>query len=288
MPLRLAACLSTLAALALMPAAAHAAKVVRPSSVQRTATLAAGAHTLRLECPRAAVALNAAVIRKSPGVTVRRSVPGRGPGDWRFRVVAESGGSKVRSVLRCVQLNVPAGLSSARLSVRTRRTIGIPVAPGGTAAVRTGCGGGWLATGYGLDAGGRGDVRLTSAVPTAHGWRFVLENLGAAEGRASVGVRCLRQRVRSTSGSAELELRGLRRARGNLLGSRRTITFSRGCGAGRYNLATGFAFDPAASLELATTGPTRAQLGRWTFVQTEPGNTVTSYLVCLSTRSGFH
>jgi hypothetical protein len=273
---------------AALPVGAAAANVIRPSSVNESATLSAGTHTLRLECPSPSVALNAAVIRKSPGVTVRRSLPGRRPGDWRFHVAAESGGSRVRSVLRCVRLNVPAGLGGARLTVKTRRSIGIPVPPGATAAVRTGCGRPWLATGYALDRGSSGDVRLTSVVPSAHGWRFVLKNVGAAEARASVSVRCLRQRVTSTSGSAELKLRAMRPARGNLLGTRSTTTFSMGCGPGRFNLATGFAIDPAAPLELATTGPTRAQWGRWTFVQTRPGNSVASYLVCLGTRSGFH
>jgi len=111
MPLRIAASFSVVATLIAAPAGAHAASIVRPVSVSETNTLTAGTHTLHRRCPSPSVALNAAVIRKSPGVSVRRSIPGSRAGDWRFRVAVANAGSRVRSVLRCVRLEVPAGIS---------------------------------------------------------------------------------------------------------------------------------------------------------------------------------
>jgi hypothetical protein len=287
MPLRIAAPLFILAALIAVPAGARAASVVRPSSVNTTSVLTAGAHTIRSECPSPSVALNAAVIRKSPGVTVRRSIPGRGAGDWRFRVGVANGGSRVRSVLRCVRLDVPAGLSGASLEVKTRRQPGIAVPVGGATEAAVRCGSGWVATGYGLDAGASGSLRLASVVPVARGWNFVLENVGPAPVTAGVSARCLRRRV-GTTGAAELRFGVTRPSRGNTVGTDSTPTFSHGCGTGRFSLATGSIVDPRDTIELAANGPVRSQFGRWTFAQASAGDRVRTFLVCLSRSSGFN
>ena len=287
MPLRLAASVSAIAVLITVPAGAHAANAVRPSSINSTSTLSAGTHTIRSECPSPSVAVNAAVIRKSPGVTLRRSIPGRGTGDWRFRVEVADGGSRVRSVLRCVRLDVPAGLSGARLEVNTRKRPGVAVPVGGAAEVAVRCGPAWVATGYGLDAGPSGNVRLASVVPVAHGWNFVLENVGSAPVTAGVSARCLRRRV-GTTGSAELRFDITRPSRGNILATDSTPALTQGCGPGRFSLATGSIVDPRDPIELAASGPFRSQLGRWAFRQASAGDGVRTFLVCLSRGSGFN
>jgi hypothetical protein len=283
---RLAASISVVAALVALPAGAHAASVVRPSSVHETAVLTAGAHTISLQCPSPSVALNAAVIRKSPGVTVRRSIPGDSAGNWRFKVSAADGGSRVRSTLRCVRLAPPAGVSGTQLEVKTRSRSGVTVPAGGTAAVRLRCGGAWVATGYGFDDR-LGNLRFASVVPSAHGWDFVLENTGSGAATAAVSARCLRQRV-SAAGGSELSFGVTRPSRMNILGTSSTQTLAHGCGASRFSLATGSVLDPADTLELATTGPTRPQSGRWTFRQASGGDRVRTFLVCLSRGSEFN
>lgn len=286
MPLRIVASISVVAALIAVPAAAHAASVVRPTSVSGTDTLTAGTHTLRLQCPSPSVALNAAVIRKSPGVSVRRSIPGSRAGDWRFRVEVANGGSRVRSVLRCVRLDVPAGVSGARLEVKTRRQPDLAIPAGGATEVAVRCGSAWVATGYGLDAGASGNVRLASVVPVAQGWNFVLENVGSTPATAGVSARCLRRTV-SAASSAELRFGVTRPSRGNILGTSSTPTLSQSCGAGRFSLATGSIVDPRDAIELAASGPVRSQRGRWTFRKASGGDRVRTFLVCLNRSSNF-
>ena len=286
MPLRIAVSISVVAALLAVPAGAHAANVVRPTSVSGTDTLTAGTHTLHLQCPAPSVALNAAVIRKSPGVTLRRSIPGSAAGNWRFRVEVANGGSRVRSVLRCVRLDVPAGMSGVRLGVKTTSEPGVGIPGDGATEVALRCGPAWVATGYALDAGGSGNVRLASVVPVAHGWNFVLENVGPADASAGVSARCLRRTV-STAGSAELRFDITRPSRGNILGTNSTPTLSHSCGAGRFSLATGSIVDPRDPIVFAAGGPIRSQGGRWTFRNASGGDRVRTFLVCLSRSTGF-
>jgi hypothetical protein len=293
MPLRIAACLSLTAALLALPAAADAANVVRPSSVSSTALVPAGAtRTVSLQCPSSSVALNGAVTRTGPGVTVRRSTPGSQPGTWRFRVAAQRGGGarRAHAVLRCVRLAVPRGLSGASLGVKTRTRPVVPIPVGGTASVAVRCGPAWLATGYGLDAGPSGNVRLASAVPVAHGWDFTLENVGSAPATAGVSARCVRQTVSAqrSGGSAELRFQITRPSQANSLGTSPRPRFSHSCGQRRFSLATGFTLDPLATIELADSGPLKATWGRWQFRQASGGDEVRTFLVCLSRSSEFN
>jgi hypothetical protein len=285
----LSACIPLTIVLLASPAGAHAADVLRPSSVAvESVASGRGASTVSVSCPAPAVALNAAVTRKPAGVTVRRSTPGTGPGDWRFRLfgATPAGAQGTRVVLRCIRLAVPPGLSGARLVVRTRRSPGIAVPAGGSSTVQLRCGPAWLATGYGLDVGRSRDVRLASAVPVAHGWDFVLENTGSGPVTAGVSARCLRQTVRA--GSAELRFRASRPSRENRLGNRRSTALAHGCGAGRFSLATGVILDPLDTIELAASGPIRRGWGRWGFQQARGGDRVRTFLVCLRTDSAFN
>lgn len=290
MPFRLAAQVSVLAALATVPAGAQAANVVRTTSITASTVVSAGgASTGKLECPSPWVALNGAVTRMGTGITLRRSRPGTEAGDWGFRFVADgSARRRVSTMLRCVRLELPEGVSGTRLAVMTRRRPGVSIPAGGTAAVRLRCGPAWVATGHGFSER-RGTVRLASVVPSEHGWDFVLENTGSTGALADVSARCLRQTVSATSGggATELRFRVARLFRLNTLGTDRTPTFSHRCGGNQFSLATGSVVDPLATIELAASGPLRAGWGRWNFRQASGGDSVRTFLVCLARGTGF-
>jgi hypothetical protein len=284
---RLAACISLSVVPLAAPGGALAGEVMKASSVTADVVVpAGGTSSVSLECPGTAVALSGAVRQMGSAVALRRSTPGLGANDWSFRFAANgSGGRRVSAVLRCVRLAVPAGLGEARLEVKTLRRTGVVIPAGGTASVQVRCGLAWLATGHGLEPGTSGNVRVASAVPVAHGWNFVLENVGAAPVSAGVSARCLRQTVRA--GSAELRFRASRPSRGNTLGNSSSPSFAHGCGAGRFSVATGLVLDPLATIELAATGPVRRAGGRWSFRQASGGDRVRSFLICLRTDSTF-
>jgi hypothetical protein len=290
MPFRLAASISVIAALAAVPAGAQAANVVRTTSIDASSVVpAGGATTEELECPSPWVALNGAVTRMGTGVTLLRSRPGSDAGDWSFRFAAEgSARRRVSVVLRCVRLELPAGVSGTRLQVMTRRRPGVSIPAGATAAVRLRCGKAWVATGHGVSER-RGTVRLASVIPSARGWDFVLENTGSTAALADVSARCLRRTVSATRGGGptELRFRVTRPFRSNNLGTDRTPTFSHRCGANQFSLATGSVVDPLETIELALGAPLRVGWGRWNFRQASGGDTVRTYLVCLARGSGF-
>lgn len=287
MPFRLAAPLSVLAMLAAAPAGAQAANVIRTTSVTGSAVVPAGsAITSQLECPAPWIALSGAVTSKGTGVTVRRSSPGGGAGDWGFRFAADRSARRtVRTVLRCVRLAVPPGVSGARLNVQTRSRLNIRVPAGGTASAAVRCASrAWVATGYGF-ADPRGTLRLASVVPSARGWEFVVENTGSAGALAAVSARCLDQRVTAASG-AELRFQVTRPSDENVLSARRP-RFSHSCGANLFSLATGSIVDPRGTIELADSGPRRVAFGRWTFRRASGGERVRTFLVCLARGSAF-
>jgi hypothetical protein len=291
MPFRAAARISIAATLLALPGSSHAAGVVTPSSATAVAVVPAGATVgMDLQCPRPAVALNAAVRQKGAGVTVRRSAPGQDAGDWSFRLAAAPGSNARRAsaVLRCVELTLPIGTSRARLGVRTRSRPDIAIPAGGSAAAQLRCGAGWIGTGYGLDAGTSDDVRLASVVPVARGWDFKLENTGSAPVTAGVSARCLRQTVTARRGGAptELRFRVTRPARPASVGPGST-SFARSCGPGRFSLATGSIVDALDSIELDASGPIRKGWGRWSFRHASGGDSVRTFLVCLSRGSTF-
>jgi hypothetical protein len=291
MPYRIAARLALIVALFAVPASAHAAGVVTPSSVTAVTVVPAGdTANMSLHCPSPAVALNGAIRQKGAGVTVRRSLPGSDAGGWRFRLAAAPGANarRVSAVLRCVQLTLPIGTSGARIAVRTR-SMPVPIPPGGTASVRLRCGRAWLATGRGLDAGTSDDVRLASVVPSAHGWDFVVENVGSAAVSATVSARCLKRSVAARRGGEPTELRfRVTRPAGPASVGPGTASFAHSCGPGRFSLATGSIVDALDSIELDASGPIRKGWGRWTFRNASGGDDVRTFLVCLSRGSSFN
>jgi hypothetical protein len=288
MPSRFALCTSLTIALLALPASALAADVVVPSSVARsTAVPSGGSKTLTLRCPAEAVALNAAVTNHDPGVTVRRSIPGRAAGRWSFRLTGAGGGGGVRAVLRCVRLRLPAGVGGARLDVSTRRPP-VVVPAGGRTTVRLRCGRAWVGTGYGFDPGTRGDTRLASVVPRAHGWDFTIANAASTPATARVSARCLRQTVTSSRG-ARLRFGVARLVFSDLIGRMpgSAGTFTHTCAEGRFSLATGYAVDEADEVQLRLTHPEGRRAGRFRFRGAASDDVVTTFLVCLSRRTQF-
>jgi hypothetical protein len=288
MPSRFALCASLILVLSAVPASAVAADVVVPSSVARsTAVPSGGSKTLTLRCPAEAVALNAAVTNHDPGVTVRRSIPGAGAGTWSFRLAGAGGGGGVRAVLRCVRLRLPAGVGGARLNVSTRRPP-VAVPAGGRTTVRLRCGRAWVGTGYGFDPGTRGDTRLASVVPRAHGWDFTVQNDAAAGRTARVSARCLRQTVTSSQG-ARLRFGVARPRFSDAVGARpgSAGTFTHSCGQSQFSLATGYAVDAADQVTLTLTHPEGRRAGRFRFRGAASNDVVSSFLVCLGRRSSF-
>jgi hypothetical protein len=288
MPTRFALLTSLTIVLLAAPASALAADVVVPSSVAGTTTVpAGGSSSLTLRCPASAVALNAAVTNHDPGVTVQRSIPGRGAGTWRFRLTGTGGGGGVRAVLRCVRLGLPAGIGQARLDVSTRRPP-VAVPAGGRRTVRIRCGRAWVGTGYGFDPGTGGDIRLASVVPKAHGWDFTLQNGAAAARTARVSARCLRQTVTSSQG-ARLRFNVARPRFSDAVGARpgSAGTFTHSCGESQFSLATGYAVGAADRARLRLTHPEGRRAGRFRFRRAASDDVVSTFLVCLSRRSTF-
>jgi len=293
MPTRLALCASLTLALLAAPASALAADVVVPSSVAGSTTVPAGeSRTLTLHCPATAVALNAAVTHRGAGVTVRRSIPGVAPGDWRFRLSAAVGARSrdVRAVLRCVRLAVPAGISGARLVVSTHRSPIFVIPAGSFVAAQIGCQAGFVSTGYALDQGApRSDVGIAAAIPTANGWNFSLENTGASPARARFTARCLKRVVsgRREGASTSMTFGVTRPDFSNRVEPGPGRRFSHSCRRSEFSTATGSVVDPAEDIELSGSHPTGSSGGRWAFTRAHAGDRLRSSLVCLSRRTRF-
>lgn len=289
---RSAACISLAAALLAVPAAAQAEDVVKPSSVTASTTVpAGGANTLTLRCPGGAVALNAAVTRQGAGVTVRRSIPGAGAGDWSFRLTAAAGARSrgASAVLRCVRVELPDDVSGVRLFISTRRPPRVSIPAGSSTAVRVRCHGGDGATGYGVDGGARGAVRVAEAVPTAHGWNFRLENTGTATATADLSVRCLKRAATGRRAGAPTTLRFVltRPEFRDDVGPGPDGGFSNACTRRQFSVATGVSFDSRDDIVLSGSYPAGPRSGVWSFGQASGTQEVRSFLVCLGRHTRF-
>jgi hypothetical protein len=286
MPTRFALCISLTVAVLAAPATALAADTVVPSSVAASTTVpAGGSSTLTLRCPGTAVALNAAVTRRGAGVTVRRSIPGAGSGDWSFRLSAAPGARRrgARAVLRCVRLRV----SGVRLFVATRRPPAMSVAAGASTEQELRCARGFVPTGHGLDRTSP-NVALAAARPTSRGWSFRVENTGGTSARARLSVRSLQRSV-SAGGRGQLDFalgrRSFSDAVGRRPGSSGTVTHT--CAGDRFSVATGHSVDPAGRIVVTGGGPAGLRSGRWTFRRATAGDVMQTHLVCLGRHTQF-
>jgi hypothetical protein len=290
MLLRIPLLLSAVALVLALPAAGHAA-IVTPTAVSAETTVpAGGTRVLTLSCPAPSVALSAAVTRLGRAARLRRSTPGTNAADWRLRFAAGRGASRrVEAELRCVRLRLPSGVSGAGLEIRTRSADGVRIAPGESEALDLGCGAGYAATGYGIDRGRRGDVRVAAAVPRARGWRFELENVGSAAARAGVSVRCLKREVdaRREGERVELHFDVVRRRFEDVVVQRGRVSFIHSCRRGQWSVATGSEVDPLDAIALVRSAAAGARSASWTFARARSGDDVTNHLVCLGRGSRF-
>jgi hypothetical protein len=285
MPTRFALCLSLTIAVLAVPASALAADTVVPSSVAASTTVpAGGAKILTLRCPGTAVALNAAVTRRGSGVTVRRSIPGAGSGDWRFRLSAAPGTSRrgVRAVLRCVRLDV----SGTRLFVSTRRPPAMSIPARSSRRRQVLCAPGFVPTGYGLDRTSQ-RITLAAAEASGRGWAFEVENTGSSRARARLSVRCLQRSV--GAGGLQLHFAIGRPSFSDAVGRRPGAkgTVAHACAGDRFSVATGHLADPGDAIEVTDSNPAGPRAGRWTFRRAAAGDRLQTQLVCLGRHTRF-
>lgn len=275
------------AALGPASAAAEARDVIVPSSVERTVRLGADdERALALACPGTGVALNAAVTRASGDVSVRESRPGSAPQGWSMSLSAGDGG-RATAVLRCVSLVLPAGSEAVDLRERSQLPPARTIAAGATRRVVVDCPAGYLATGYGVAGGLRGDVRVAAALPRATGWALRLHNAGDRTARAAVRTRCLSAtaRGRIDGRPASLAFRIARRAAGE--GAGPGSAFTRRCRPGEFSVATGSTPAGAGGLTPAAGGAFGERGARWSFAGPGGPQRVTTHLLCMDLSSRF-
>jgi hypothetical protein len=253
-----------------LPAVASA-KLVRPISV--TGSTQSG--SLKLKCPPRAVALNAA---STSAHAADDSVPSPFARGWTLRFGA-GGGS---GVLRCVRLQLPAGVDGVSLAVETNIEPVSEVAPGALQTVAMKCSHGMVPTGWGLErAGADNGLSIAAAVPGAHGWTFTFENTGASGAAATLYTRCLERRQRAETG--QVHTFSTRIAKSTVRGASAT----RSCRASEFSVATGVSLSPTADIRLTSTGPVGGRGGEWHFAQASGAPPVKTSLICLSTTTTF-
>jgi len=269
-PIRLA-CLSA-AALALLPAAAHAG-VVEPISVSKSVSVpAGGSRSLTLRCPARAVALNGA----APAAT--SSIPGPNGRGWTFRFASAAAAETADASLRCVRMRLPDRISGVGLVVETRIEPVAELAPGASARLDLTCSSGELPTGWGLEREGAGNgIAVTAATPRRRGWSFGFVNAGAAPATATATIRCLERRQRARSGQ-----RHAFATRVASFEAKATATARRSCRTGEFSLATGVSLP--SGVHLLETGLAGPRGGEWAF---SAATTAETSLLCLSRTTRF-
>jgi hypothetical protein len=270
-----------LVGLGALPASAAGAPVVETSSVERSATVAAGAtRTLTVGCPGAAVAVGGAA--PSGFATLRASVPLADGRRWRFRFAAGTRARRVSAAVRCVALRLPAGIGGVSLVVSSRFDPDLEVPAGQTARAALACPPRRLPTGWGVERA-RAAVEVAAAVPTRSGWRFAFRNTGPATAVVTPHIRCLGRRQRARGGATHA-FAWRRAAFADTTGGARSEV-RHACRRGEAALSTGFALDPAGDLRARAAAPAGARGGRWTFGG--PRASAETTLICLSLATGF-
>lgn len=283
MPLKTVAAVTALCAPLVTAAGVQAKDVVRPSSVRGAVTIEPAASSgMFLGCRTPAVALSGAV-RSGAGDLVW-SRPGAEIRDWDFEFAAAPR-RRASAELRCLSLRLPAGVRQAVLRVNTVRSDALALPARTNRSVKLRCDRGYVPTGYGLER--EGDIGIGAAVPGPHGWRFGVENRGAAEARAKLRIRCLQRSVSADSDDGETTLRfAVRRpAFADSVISGAGVSHS--CGQREYSLATGFESAPGSGLSITSSRPAGRRGGRWSFGGAAGNAQVSTYLLCLGLGSRF-
>jgi hypothetical protein len=264
-------------------AAAQAEDVIRPGRVAAGVTLGPDASSgVIFGCKRPAVALNGAARGAGAGELVR-SAPRRRLRDWDFEFDAARE-QRARAEIRCMGLRLPRQLTRAVLKVNTVRSGPVSLAPGTYRTLRPRCDRGYMPTGYGLER--ERNVSIGTAVPGSGGWRLRVENRGAAEGRATLRIRCLKRTVMAISEGEPVTLRfAIRRAAFSDSVSGGT-SVSHSCRTREFSLAAGVEID-RGSVAPASSRPSGPRGGRWSFTGAAGAAEAKTYLLCLGLGSRF-
>jgi hypothetical protein len=262
--------------LGVLPGSALAAPVVEPLSVSRTVAIPAdAARSVILTCPGTAVALHAAASSERGS----DSIPGSNPKRWTFRFTPDGAPRRVRTVLRCVQLRVPAEAGGVRLVVGTTFRPDVAVAAGSGRSVALTCRRGQAPTGWGLERGdGGGSIALAGVARTPRGFRFQLDNTGGAVATATPRIRCLERTQRADAGLTH----SFRLRTASFEDSGRTARHS--CRTGEYSISAGIRIEDADDVFLTGAMPTRARGARWRLSEAAAA---TTELVCLARGTRF-
>jgi hypothetical protein len=267
-----------------LPAGANAAPTVVASSVNGSVTVpAGGARSLKLRCPATSVALHAAVTRLPSGVRIAGSTTGDAQARrWTFRFASAARARRaVSATVRCVRLDLPAGVTGVVVRVGNLSRPGLRVKAGATKKLTLRCQPGYTPTGYGVGVSTRA-VELAAVVPGKRGWSFRFANRGDSAAEVTARIRCLQRVAAGSKDGAGVRLT-FKVTRS--FASRRGPSFSSGCARERFSVATGFWAGGDDALSLRTTFPRGESNARWLF---EGGTRrVRGYLVCLSPDSHF-
>jgi hypothetical protein len=280
-----------IALLAAMPAGASAQRTVLSSSVEGSVSVPAGkARSVTLSCPNTAVALHAAPVRMPRGVRVANSLPGDEVRRWtlRFASVAHKR-RKVKAVLRCVRLDLPAAVTGVTVRVNTTSLPGLRVRAGATRQTALRCPPGFVPTGQGFGASTRA-LSLVAAVPNGRGWVFRIKNRGDSAAGASVSIRCLERVVAGRRGGARatIAFRVKRVAYDFPISSGKNRSVSGACARDRFSLGTGISLDSADDISLMRSFPSAKRAAWWFFNNAGPPEPVTAYVLCLARGSRFN
>ncbi|HEX2414499.1 MAG TPA: hypothetical protein VHJ37_04715 [Thermoleophilaceae bacterium] len=280
---RTVAAVAALCALAAPASAAHAEDVIRPSRVAAGVTLDPAASSgVMFGCKRPAVALNGAASGSGAGELVR-SGPRSELRDWDFEFDAAHEQS-ARAEIRCIGLRLPRDLRRAVLKVNTVRSGPASLAAGTYRTLRPRCDRGYVPTGYGLEH--EGNLSIGTAVPGAGGWRLRVENRGAAKGRATLRIRCLKRTVTAFRDGEPVTLRFAIRHAAFSDSVSDGSSVSHSCRTREFSLATGVEIErgPVAPASSRPSGP---RGGRWSFTGAAGTVKAKTYLLCLGLGSRF-
>jgi hypothetical protein len=273
---------ATVAAIAAATVPAQAsARLIQPISV--TASTNVPAHQTRtvfLKCPARAVALNAAA---TSALDATDSVPRPTARGWTLTFTAGAQSRTGSATLRCVRMQLPAGIAGVSLAVETQIEPVPEVAPNDTQTLDIKCSHGFVPTGWGLDRTGTPNgLSIAAAVPTKHAWSFTIENTGTAAAAGTIYTRCLERDQRASTGQRHAF--ATRVATSRVHGASAT----RSCKPNEFSVATGVSLPTADDIFLTGTGPVGLHAGQWRFAKASGAGAVKASLVCLSTATQFH
>jgi hypothetical protein len=261
--------------LAAAPAASAAGAPVA-TSVSRSAVIGVGVSPFTVSCPKGSGALAGAVVSSPGAALATQSSPGPSGGQWSF-VFSSPAPATVRTVVRCVKLDVPGGVRGVSLRIVTVSGPLVDLAPGESQSVRLNCPSGASPTGAGeslsqpagaraSQTGDRAGLDFYRSVPVRGAWEFGLRNQGNVDKEAQPVLRCVTRESVGRRGRTKFRhrFRILRTKfdQGLAPGSR---TVAHRCPSGFFSLGTGFAFDQNESLTLESTQPTGKRGARWRF-----------------------